>query len=301
MALDLLVHQGLRVARLVTLVVAVPAVADEVDHDVAPERVAVVDRDVHDVDDGLGVVAVRVKDGRLHHLRDVRAVRRRARVGRVRREADLVVHDDVHGAARAVAVELRHVERLGHDPLAGERRVAVQEDGQDLPVLAVLAEVRLLRADHALDDGIHGLEVARVRGERDLELRAAGSHVRAGRAEVVLHVARALDRLRVHLALELREDLPHRLADGVREDREPPAVRHADDGLAEVGLGRAVEQPVEERDRGLAALQRVALLADVLHVQELLEALGLDELLQDAPPVVDARGASGCASTPCGR
>ena len=39
-------------------------------------------------------------------------------------------------------------------------------------------EARLLRADHALDDGIHGLEVARVRGERDVQPRAAGRHVR---------------------------------------------------------------------------------------------------------------------------
>ena len=30
---------------------------------------------------------------------------------------ELVVHDDVHGAAGAVALQLREVERLGDDPL----------------------------------------------------------------------------------------------------------------------------------------------------------------------------------------
>ena len=39
-----------------------------------------------------------------------------------------------------------------------------------------------------------------------------------------------------------------------------------------------VEEAVEERDRGLAALEGEALVADVLRVEELLEALGLDEL-----------------------
>ena len=51
----------------------------------------------------------------------------RARRGRRGREADLVVDDDVHGAAGAVAAQLRQVQRLGDHALAGERRVAVHQ------------------------------------------------------------------------------------------------------------------------------------------------------------------------------
>ena len=299
--LDLLVEERLRVARLVPLVVAVAAVADEVDDDVAPERVAVLDRDVDDVDDRLGVVAVHVEDRRLDHLRDVGAVRRRAGVGRVRREADLVVHDDVDRAARPVAVELRHVERLGHDPLAGERGVAVEEDGQDLAVLAVLAEARLLRADHPLDDGVDGLEVARVRGEAETSSRAPPGATCVPTAPRWYFTSPEpwID-CGVQHVLELREDLRHRLADDRREDGQPAAVRHPDDDLADAGLGGAVEEAVEERDRRLAAFEREALVADVLRVEELLEALGLDELPEDPLPVVVARGAPGCATTPSG-
>ena len=60
--LDPLVHQRLRVARVVALVVAVAPVADHVDHDVLVEPLAVVVRQPGHPDAGLGVVAVHVED-----------------------------------------------------------------------------------------------------------------------------------------------------------------------------------------------------------------------------------------------
>ncbi len=74
----LLVHQRLRERRLVALVVAVAAVADHVDDDVAAERLAEVERQLGDVDARLGVLAVDVEDRHLDHLGDVGAVARRA-------------------------------------------------------------------------------------------------------------------------------------------------------------------------------------------------------------------------------
>ncbi len=77
-----------------------------------------------------------MEDRRLDHLRDVGAVDRRTRRRRRRGEADLVVDDDVDRAAGAVAAQLREVERLGHDALAGERSVAVDEQRQHRERLA---------------------------------------------------------------------------------------------------------------------------------------------------------------------
>ncbi len=80
-----------------------------------------------------GIVAVHVQHRRLDHLGDVRAVQRGARVARVRRrEADLVVDDDVQRAVRAVTARLREVQRFHHDALAGESRVAVDLHRQHL-------------------------------------------------------------------------------------------------------------------------------------------------------------------------
>ena len=78
----------------------------------------------------LGVVGVDVDDRDVEALGEVARVARRAALARVGREADLVVRDQVQRAAGRVAVERREVERLGDDALAGERRVAVDQDRQ---------------------------------------------------------------------------------------------------------------------------------------------------------------------------
>jgi hypothetical protein len=95
--------------------------------------------------------------------------------------------------ARRVPVEAVEVERLGDHPLAGERGIAVDEDGQrDRRIVDARAgrAIGLLGAREPFDDGVHGLEMARIRGDRDLDL-ARGGHARLGRRQVVLDVARA--------------------------------------------------------------------------------------------------------------
>ncbi len=74
------VHDRLREARLVALVVAVVAVAVHVDDDVLLEALAELDGEARDLDDGLRILAVHVEDGHPQHPRDVGAVARRARV-----------------------------------------------------------------------------------------------------------------------------------------------------------------------------------------------------------------------------
>ena len=61
---------------------------------------------------------------------------RRTRVRRVGGEPDLIVGDEVNRAADAIALEHRHVQRLGHHPFAREGRVAVDDDRKDLGLLA---------------------------------------------------------------------------------------------------------------------------------------------------------------------
>ncbi len=104
--------------------------------------------------DRFGVVSVHVEDDRADRLGDVGWVRREADLLGRGGEADLVVHDQVDRAARAVAGHFRKAERFLHNALSGERGVAVERDGDDA-VAVVIAEVRLLRADDALHNGIH--------------------------------------------------------------------------------------------------------------------------------------------------
>ena len=147
---DLLDHQRLRVRGLVLLVVAEAAVADEIDHDVVAEAAAVGHRQAHGRDRRLGVVGVDVDDRHVEALGEVGRVARRAALGRIGREPDLVVGDQVQRAAGRVALEVVQVERLGDDALPGERGVAVQQHGErDRRVVRAVARSSGRSARHA--------------------------------------------------------------------------------------------------------------------------------------------------------
>ena len=108
------------------------------------------------------------------------------------------------------------------------------------------------------------------------------------RAEVVLHVAGALDRRRVDVALELPEDLVVALAHDVGQHVEPAAVGHAEDRAVEPAVGGRRQHLVEDGDRGLRALEPEALGADVLRGQEPLERLGRVQPLEEVAQLVRA-------------
>ncbi len=236
-------------------------------------------------DAGFGVVAVHVEDRRLHHLRHVGGVQRRTAPLGGGGEADLVVDHDVDRAADPEAGQLRQVERLGHHALTGEGGVAVDQQRQRGVVGGVVAPV-LLGPGHALHHRVDRLQVAGVRGERQVEHPRVGAAVHPVRPQVVLHVARTLGGQRVEVPLELPEDLAVRLADDVGQDVEAAAVGHAEHGFVHAGAGGLVEDGVEHGDEALGPLQPEPLVAQVLRVQEPLEGLGGVEPFEDAPLVV---------------
>ena len=63
-------------------------------------------------------------------------------------------------------------------------------------------------------------------------------------------------------------------------------MRHPDDDLVELALGRGLAHLVDERHDRLGAFEREALLADVLRLEERLERLGLVELVEPAELVL---------------
>ena len=206
---------------------AVAAVAEQVDDDVLAEFAAVFgggDRDLHH---RLGIVAVDVKDRRLHRLGNVGRIGARPRGGRGGGKADLVVDDDVDRAAGAKAGQLRHLQRLGDKPLPGKGGVAMHQDAGDLAP-RIFAALLLLGAHLAEHDRVDGLEMRRVGGKRQVHGLAGDLAVGRG-AEMVFDVARAVDMLGIgRIALELGEDRGVGLADKIGEHVEPAAMRHAD-------------------------------------------------------------------------
>jgi hypothetical protein len=124
------VHRRLRERRLIAFVVAVTPVADEIDEDIALEGHAIAEREPRGRHAGLRVVGIHVKDGNLEAAREAARIQRAVGILGLGREANLVVRNDVNGAAGRVALEPVEVQGLGHDALSGERRVAMDEDGQ---------------------------------------------------------------------------------------------------------------------------------------------------------------------------
>ncbi len=112
----------------VALVVTVPPVAHEVDDHVVAVFRAIRHGEPYGGETRFGPVRVDVEDREVESLGQVAGVARGAALPRVGGEADLVVDDEVHGAAHAVAVEASEVQRFGHHALGGEGRVPVDED-----------------------------------------------------------------------------------------------------------------------------------------------------------------------------
>ena len=285
MLADRLVHDRLRRGRLVRLVVAVAAVADEVDDDVLAELHPVVEREARDEDDGLGIVGIHVEDRRLDHLRNVAAIERRSRVrGFAGREPDLVVDDDVQRPACREAPRLRELQRLHDDALPRKCRVAVDEKRENRAARRVAA-LLLARAHRTLDHGIHDLEVRRVEREHGMDIAARRAQVRR-EALVILDVAGAFRGVVLELAFELGEKHRGRLAEHIDQHVEPAAMRHADDDFLDARGPASLHDVVEQRDQCVAALEREPLLADILCVQIALESLCSRELPQEVQALV---------------
>src|SRR4051794_16879834 len=99
---------------------------------------------------------------------------------------------------------------------------------------------------------------------------------------MVLNVARAFDVVRRRRAtLELVEDSAVRLVHHLRQHVETAAVRHADDDFFDAERAAALDDLLQRRNHRLAAVETEALGAGELHVAELLEAVGFDELVED--------------------
>ena len=282
MVADRLVHQRLGERRLVALVVPVAPVAEHVDDDGMLEFLPELGRDLGGEHHRFRIVAVDVKDRRLDHLGDVGRVRRRPRVAGIGGEPDLIVDDEVHGAAGAVPAQSRQPEALRDDALAGEGRVAGnQQRHHHGAVFAGGAELILLGAHLAEHDRIDDLEMRGIGREREVHAVAVELAVGGG-AEVILHVARAFDLVRRGgAALELVEDGAVRLAHHLRQHVEPAAVGHADADVFDAERAAALDDLLQRRDHRFAAVEPEALGAGELDVAEFLEALGLDQLVED--------------------
>ena len=127
---DLAIHDRLRERRFVAFVVTKAAVAEHVDDHWLVEHHAELDRDLGRIDDSFRIVSVDVENRCLDHLRHIGRIGRRAGKTRIGRETDLVIDDEMERAGHAMAAQSRKPQHFGHHTLAGERRIAVEQQRQ---------------------------------------------------------------------------------------------------------------------------------------------------------------------------
>ncbi len=228
-----------------------------------------------------GSSPLHVEDRRLDHLGDVGRIGRGARIARIGGEADLVVDDEMDRAAGAVALQARQAETFGDHALAGESRVAVDQQRQDRRAgrRARGRDLVLLGAHLAEHDRIDDLEMRGVGGQRQMDLVAVELAVGRG-AEVIFDVARAFDSSGrkeppLNSWKRARCGLPITWHSTLRRPRwaMPSTISFTPSAPPRLMICSSAG------NHRFAAVEAEALGAGVAHVEELLEALGLDQLL----------------------
>ena len=153
---DILVHQRLRRRRFIGFVMAVAAVADQINDHVFRELLPEIEREFGAECDRFRIVAVHVQHRRADHLGDIGAIQRGACVlAFAGGETHLVIDDDMQRAADREPAGLRHLEQFHHHALAGECGVAVHDDRQYLlarPVAATVLARTYAAHHHRIDD-----------------------------------------------------------------------------------------------------------------------------------------------------
>src|SRR6266851_5267500 len=288
MILDALVKEGLRDGRIVDLAVAVAAIADEVNDDVAAEGGAIFRGKLSDAHDGVWVFGVDVEDRHGLAFGDIGSEAGRVLLRGLRGKADQVIHDDVNGAADGVSLQVREIQRFRPDALACERRIAVHHDGDDfihrfwrtVGVGAAQTVASLLRAHPAHGDWIDSFQMARIRNKMDADLFACARDVGARRAYVVFHVARTEDAAGIDV-FKTGHHFMWRLACRVDHHVQAAAVTHGHDGFERAMLARGVQNGIEQRNQRGNAFQGKSFGAQVARLQNLFEKIGANQTLED--------------------
>src|ERR1700676_1313509 len=206
MLVDLRIQIGLSESRLVALVVAVTAIAIHIDDKVSPKFLSEIERELAHLHASKRVIAVNMENRDFDHLRDVGRVHGRTRVLRQSCESDLVVYDNVYGAACAVAVQLRHIQRFRDNPLPREGGIAMDQKRQNFLAMLSIAPNALTRTRLPFDYWIDRFEMTRICRETNLDFGARRKFPNGAISEMIFHIAVPGDEVWDVVFAELRKD-----------------------------------------------------------------------------------------------
>ena len=106
-----------------------------------------------------------MENGRLNHARDIGRVGCGPGLFGCSSEADLIIYDQVDGAARRIAFQLGEIERLRHHALSGKSRISVDQH-RDHSLALGIAQPVLLGSRDPFDYRIYRFQMAGIESYR---------------------------------------------------------------------------------------------------------------------------------------
>lgn len=280
--LNRLVHLWLSEAGLVSLVVTVSSVTDNIDNHILLESSSPVSSKGTDIVDGLDIVTVDVEDGRIDRLGNIRGVRGRTGKSGVGGETNLVVDNQVDGATSAVVGEVLHTHGLVDNTLTSKGGVTMEQDTHGRGSVSLVTFKVLDSPGLTEDNGVFSLQVRRVGNKGQGNLLAARSRTDVIGTEVVLDIT-TTSILGILITLELVQDGLNRFSDDVTKDVETTTVGHTENDRFDTSINRTINERLHTRDQRLATLKTETLLVGVFGGNELLKKLGPHESVKDHP------------------
>src|SRR5690606_16979802 len=172
---DHFIHQRLGSRRFVGLVVAATAITYQIDYHVLLELITVIHSQLGYEQNCVWIIAIDVEDRAFNHLGHVGAVLSRTGIFPLTGgKADLVVDNDVQCSTCAVSTGLGHLEGFHHNALAGESRITMDYDRNNLVAITIFTPV-LTRTYGTLNHWRYNFEVRRVKCHRHVQF-TAGRH-----------------------------------------------------------------------------------------------------------------------------
>src|SRR5208283_2231335 len=227
---------------------------NHVDYDVFCKLRPVIQCQFHHMERRFGIFAVYVKDRHHQHLGYVGGIPGGTGVLRKCGKTDLVVDDQVQRPSSGIALQLGHVEGFGHNSLAREGRISMDQNGQHQSAVPV-SELLLPGVRQSFEDRVNCFQVTRVIGEKDSQLLSV-SQLQVGHVSpVVLYVSGPVKRLRIVMLFEFAEKMLIELIENVNLYIQPPPVRHSHKDFAAASARGMPHEGVQHGYDDLGSLQ----------------------------------------------
>jgi len=283
---NLLVHQGLGERRLVSLVVTVLSVADNINDDVTLEGRSPFSSKVEDEVHGLHIVRVNMEDGGINRLGDIGGVGGRSRESGVGGETNLVVDNNVNGTTSAISREVQEAKGLKDNTLTSKGSVTMEKDTHGLVTLSFVILVKLNSTGLTEDNRVLSFKMGGVGNKRKVNLLTRRSRSLVVGTKMVLNITTA--EIEGSGTAELRENTLVGLSDNVGKHVESTSVGHTNDNILNTSLNGSINESLHGRNSSLGTLKTKTLVVRELSGKEGLKRDSPNKTVQDAALLVNS-------------